>query len=473
MRELTTLRSLIRSKARSVGPVGNRTHVPSAFRPAYGGAQYYGQAYRWEQVLHYKYWAFIAIRAIIQEIAGGLPPNLGEVVVNPTRKAKRVSKALGGPQEHEDFKPYPHDHPLCRVFRNPNGPDVAYDLWAYHTLFLCLTGESHWWVIRNAFGVPVEFWVMPTHWLKLITDRDGQPEYYWLQSPWGMSCMVPYKDTVNFYDHSPLNPRYEGNSVSQSVGEWIDSYESMIRMRLAVWKNGAIPALHVALGEAYSDPDEQFLARFYAKWMQKFQGENNSGLPLITGADIEVKGIDGHRPADALAASNESEAHIRDMVLAAYGVPKGVVGLEPISDTSAYAPYNAFCRFTINFRLTYMGQIITEKIIKTTPGCENGICYWDNRIADDVEMQEKQWNSDIADGSATVNEKRIWRGREPYAHGGNDPVINGSPVPWGTGEQQADSQLAQAFDKAMGEASGGDGGFLVKPELANEPEEGD
>lgn len=432
-------------------------HVPGVFRPPYGGGSYYGQSYHWEQILNYKYWAFIAIRAHVNEIAGGEPIQLGEVIPSNTQR-KRVRKALNGPQGYEEFRPYPHDHPLQRVFRNPNGPDVAFDLWAWHVIFKKTTGEAHWWVIRNAFGVPVEFWVIPTHWMRLYTDGDGQPDYYQVQSPWGMTSQIPYRDIVSFYEHSPLN-RYEGYAVSLAVGTWIDTYESMVRMKLAMFKNNAVPSLHIALGESYNDPDEEFLARYYAKLNQRFQGESRSGQTIVTGADVEIKGVDGHRPADALQATIASEEQIRDMVLAAYGVPKGVVGLEPVSDVSAYAPQRQFCRFTINPELTYCSQVITEKIVKPTPNCENGIGFWHDRVANDVDLEERQLAADLTSGVRTINEVRTARGLPTYPHGGDNPIINGAPVPW-VQKDEDDSQLAQAVDHASsnGEVSGSDAG---------------
>jgi hypothetical protein len=311
-----------------------------------------------------------------------------------------------------------------------------------------LTGTAYWWVVRNTFNVPVEIWVVPTHWVRPLTDGDGSMKSYFVQSPWGMSMEIPASEIVSFYEHSPLN-RWEGHAVSQAVSEWIDVYESLTRMRLATFKNGAVPALHVMLGDSYADPDEAFLARFYARWMAKFQGENRSGMPLITGSDVEVKAIDGHRPADALAATIQSEEQIRDIVLAAYGVPKGVVGIEPVNDTSAYAPQRQFCRFTINPKLTYMGQVITEKIVKPTPGCNDGIAYWEDRVVDDMELTERQIAADLATGVRTVNEVRLLRGLPPYPHGGDDPTVNGNTVPWQTGKSPVDSELVTAFNKAL------------------------
>lgn len=452
-----------RSWSSTVRTSGRRMPVPGIFRPPLGGAAYFGQAYRFEQILHFKYWAFIAIRALMNEIAGGAPPNFGEIRYKEKRQQQfrhLVYKSAMGPQEHEEFIPYEHTHPLCQVFRNPNDPDVAYDLWAFHTLFLSLTGIAYWWVIRNGFGMPVEIWVVPTHWVRLLTDGDGQPEYYNVQSPWGHAVDVPYSEMVAFYEHSPLN-RYEGAAVSQAVSEWIDVYESLTRMKLATFKNNATPSLHVSLGESYIDPDDQFLARFYAKWFQKFQGEDNSSRPLITGADVEVKGIDGHRPADALMASIQSEDQIRDMVLAAYGVPKGVVGIEPVSDVSAYAPQRQFCRFTINPKLNYAGQVITEKIVKKTKGCENGLCFWDDRVANDQELIERQLDADERRGWITPNEGRTVRGRPEYPNGGKNPLINGQEMPWVTGKVD-DGEVAQAFKAALSEASGAQGGYLIE-----------
>ncbi len=446
-------------------------HVPGIFKPPLGGSAYYGRAYRYQQVLAYRHWVFVAINAWIREIAGGEGPMIGSVRKRTGNKA--VRKSLGGPKSHQEFEPYDEDHPLVRLFSNPNGPDVAYDLWANHTLFKKLTGEAHWWLMRNRLDVPVEAWVIPTHWMQLETDRDGQPASYLVQSPWGTQIHVPYDEVVSFYEHSPLN-RFEGAAVSQAIAEWIDSYESMIRMRLAVWKNGAVPSFHVALGEAYMDPDEQFLARFYSKWFARFQGENNSGLPIITGADVEIKALEGHRPADALAASNDTEEHIRNQVLAAYGVPKAVVGLtDSMTYGSVESSKDAFREFSVNAELVYTGQVLTEKVVRVTPGCEKGILYWNDRMAGDPDYRLREQAHKIANGIMTVNEARAENGQEAYPHGGNDPMVNGVVMSWQTGQHE-EAPLEQAFERAMhgddyqrtrqqalGEMTGAGGGYLT------------
>lgn len=425
-------------------PAAERT--PPLFHPPPSGGMFYSQGYRWQQVLHFKFWSFVAIRAWMQEIAGGQPPNLGRITGRKpaSKRGRPRTKALGGPQEHEEFEPYPPDHPLQRLFANPNGPDVAYDLWAFHTLFLKLTGSAHWWILKNQFQVPVEIWVIPTQWMRLETGRDGGPVSWYVQSPWGPALRIPYGDVVSFYEHSPLN-RFEGYAVNQAIAEWLDTYDSLVRTRLATFKNGAVPAFHVLLGEGTADPDEAMLNRYYAKWFARFQGENRVGQPLITGPGMEVKPL-GMAPTEM--GFEASEDQLRDMTLTAYGVPRAVIGLDPLNDTSAYAPQRQFCRFSINPALTYMGQVLTEKIVK--PVDPEGVCYWDSRVVDDPAQLLNEVAARRAGFSITPNEERTLFGAAPYDYGGDDPVLpDGTVLPWATGKSP-DPDLDSAMDRLLG-----------------------
>lgn len=402
--------------------VQSRHAVASArnvFGPPTGGAAYYGnQAYRYQQVTEaYRHWSCIAIQAYMREIAGGDPPEIGQLI-HPEQAQKRkgrekafarqqawakkrwVKKALGIPEGHE-FEPYAHDDPVCRVFQNPNGPDVAYDLWAYTVLFHMLCGYVVLWVRRNDFGIPIEIWPIPTQWIQqLRVDSDGQPEGWVVMNPWGRMTMFPFDECVVLQDHSPLS-RWEGYAISIAIAEWLDTYESLVRSRLAQFKNGAVPNIHVALGETYSDPDEAFLARFYAKWFSRFQGENNAGLPLITGPDIEIKSIGQISPELFLQGDENISVH----VLAAYGVPKTVVG---INDSMTYgsvlavqgqfpqddqtecltsAGWKKHTKLTMNSRIACYepasGTIIYRKPQRIMRVNYDGeMCRWQNRYVD-------------------------------------------------------------------------------------------
>lgn len=418
--------------------------TPRVFAPPFGGSAYFGQPYRWEQVTHFKHWAFVAIRVWMKTVAGGPAPNIGRIFREEQGKGrKRVTKGLGGPSPHERFEACEYDDPMRRVFRNPNGPDVGYDLWAWHYLYLKLTGESSWYVLRNGFGVPVELWVIPTHWKRLDAGRHGLPSAYIVQSPWGPVQRIPFDDVVTFYEHSPLN-RWEGYAVNQAVGEWIDTYESSIRSKLAQYKNGAIPAFHVQLGESYGDPDARMLERYRQKWMTRFQGENRTGNPLFTGADVDVKPL-GITPVDMNYEATEDR--YCTLTLAAYDVPKVMVGLvDSMTYGSVAAARELFYSGSVNPDLKRNGEVISEKIVRPTPHYDNAVCFWDEQHAGDPELDLRIEESMMRDGTMTPNQRRTRRGMEPYEHGGDDPLINGQPMSWATGER--DKALDDAFLQA-------------------------
>lgn len=432
-----------------------------------------------------KYWAGIAVRCWEREVAGGEAPKLGDLSPKETaekkilakckslnydgrttrlelhkhlshqkeirrRSYRPLNKALGGPQEHEEFTAWEYDHPIVDLFRVPNNLDCSSDLWGYSVLFYLLTGELHWWVIRNEYRVPVEVWVIPSHWIvrKAVTDGEGRPVSMLVQNPWGQMQAIPYDDVLSFYDLSPLN-RYEGWSVNHMVAEWIDAYETMLRSRLAQNVNGGIPAFHVSLSDEYVDPDEAMLNRYYAKWFARFQGPDNAGKPLITGPGVEVKAL-SISPVDMDYVNTENQ--FRDMILGAYGVPKGVVGLEPSSDVSAYAPQRQFLRFAVNPFLGKLGQRITHGLIRRTPNCGQGVCFWDDRVIDDPEAIRAEEKHLWETGAIAPDEIRNRHGMEPWPFGGDDPWMNGVELPWATGAKHGDEL---ELDESMGRAERG------------------
>ena len=460
-----------RSFSMSVRP-GQRSrasHVPAAFTPPPGGYGFYGPSYNYQQVLNYTYWAYIAIKAHVKEIAGGKAIHLGTITDRPPEEAKRmkrylgaIRKNLGGPQEHEQFDPYPKDHWCPQLFNNPNGPDVAYDLLAYDTIFFNLCGHSHWWLIKDRLRVPREAWVVPSQWTRLLCTFDGDPAAYEIRNPWGNVQYALYSDVISFYDHSPLN-RWEGWAVTSAIAAWLDVYDSVVTTQLAMFKNGATPSFHVELDDSYSNPDEAMLRRYYAKWFGRFQGEANAGQAIITGPGVKLNPIGAVPNEIGFEASEEA---IRNRVLAAYGVPQALVTGDPTVDTSAYAPQRTFCRFTINPILTYKSQVITEKLIK--PVDRIGAGWWDDRVPDDPKQVAEDVRTRKDNQAITPNEVRILYGQDPYPYGGDDPFgPDGQELNWATGKQQqasAEERMEQAYKRqarALEGGTGSTGGYLI------------
>ena len=456
--------------------------VPRVMQVPFGGTSFFGQAYRMEEVSHLKYWVGVAIRCWQKEVSGGEAPKLGVLTPKVEEERKTIAKckslgwgeratrlelhkkacqqreirrrsysprnkALGGPKEHEEFTAWEYNHPLVELFQVPNNLDCASDLWGFSVLFYLLTGELYWWVMRNEYGVPVEIWVIPSHWIvRIACAGDGTPQEYLVQSPWGAMQRIPYDDVLPFHDLSPLN-RYEGMSIGQMISEWIDAYETMLRSRLAQNLNGGIPAFHVSLSDEYVDPDEAMLNRYYAKWFARFQGPDNAGKPVITGPGVDVKAL-GISPVDM--GYKDFEDQFRDMILAAYGVPKTIIGItESMTYGSVLASQQQFCQTSVNPFLGTMGQRITHGLIRRTPHCDQGVCFWDDRVLNDPEADRAEEAALFSQGAISPDEIRNRHGMEPWPFGGDDPWMNQVQMPWATGGKKDDeADLSESLGRA-------------------------
>jgi HK97 family phage portal protein len=424
---------------------------------------------RVEQVLHYKHWLFIAVRARCQMI-GGLTPNLAYVRAEDTEgnrgtiekslfrsqsavRQRRYQKSLHTVKPHEEVEPVGHDHPLQKLLDHPNDWDTAGELWYELELFLCLTGNAYLWVVPNAFGQPVELMAIPSHWVWPRMSRAAPRGIAWYEiRPFvgGPMFYFPEEELIHFRCKSPVH-KIDGWAATTAGAEWIDVTEAINRSRFFLMQNGCFPTGAVELAAGYEDPDDPEVDRQMAKFYGRFQGMNNFGRPIITppGAKFTPLKIS---PVEMDFIQTADQC--RDWVLSLYGVPKELVGIQPTgSDLSWYAPMYNFCWGAISPELRYFSQKLTHGLARRWD--DELRLWWDDPTPDNPTQVNADIASDYATGSITPNEVRGIRGREPYQHGGDDPLLptGTAPFPLNTGEDMsgyADLLLTAGQDDGLG-----------------------
>lgn len=370
---------------------------------------------RIEQVLHYKAWVHIAVRAICEEMAGQIP-RVGFVrSKQPESKGASspllVRKSLGAIQEHEEVTPAPQHHPLCRLLARPNAWDTAgfADLIYELNLFLELTGNAYLWVVPNGLGLPQELWVMPSHWVWPRLGAEGISHYEVRPFVGPGTLKFPPGEIIHFKSKSPIH-KLDGYSAQTAGAEWIDAAESVNRTRFFQFKNFAAPFGAIELDEKYGDPDDAALERIYAKFFARLQGESSYGKPIILPPGAKFNPL---QIAPAEMAYVQSADQLRDWVLALFGVPKEIAGIQPLgSDLSWYAPMLQFCRFKIAPRCRYLGAVLTGSLaIRYDPSLR---IWYDDPTPESPEQVNRDLALDATNGWVTPNEARALRGRAPY-----------------------------------------------------------
>ncbi len=401
------------------------------------------------------------------------------------------SKALSVIKPHEHIEPLEHDHPLRRLWDNPNPYDTAFDFGYELCMFLMLTGSTYPWMVPNSMPdpKPCELWVMPSHWTWPRTgggsimslggngkvastedspidadprwwqDSDRIIKYYEIR-PWGTvgtagMLKIPPSDMAMVKWKSPLD-KIRGYSPLGAIAQWIDSEESITKSRWAQFQNIARPDLFIKLGAGYEDASDDQIERVSAKIDQKLRGEYNYGRTMIGTPGMEVTPLSWN-PSEM--AYGESEEHIRDMILSALGVPKAWVGIvSEMTFGSILATLMQACEGCVNPYLSMMGMALTKHLASrwdderpawsTLQGQGHGASgytryvkmWWDNCTPADPAQVNSDIQTDLQGKAITPSEIRALRGRERYKHGGDDPMGSAGdvPIPLNTGDDLED-----------------------------------
>ncbi len=431
----------ILSEGRRKG-VGDRV-----FASTLNGGSAYGYPGAWaqdrvEMVMHFRHWVYRAVGAICDEVAG-LEPNVAWVThkdayykgkKSALRQRRRV-KSLSAIGEHEEVEHVEPTHPLYRLLSAPNEWDTPGALWYELVMFLKLTGNAYLWVVPNGMGKPCELWVVPSQWCWPRIGPSKQIDRYEVRPFTGGlgQFNIPADEIIWIRYKSPVN-KLDGWSPQFAGSEWIDCDDSVWKSRFATFKNGCFPFGAIELDSEFEDPDSFQLDRIYAKFFARSQGELNSGRPLIMppGAKFNPLQIS---PAEMLYM--ESASQCRDNVLALFGCPKEVIGIQDAgSEIAMYGPMAQFSRYTICPLLRMLSQELTLHLAKRWDN--NLKIWWDDPTPDNPEQVNRDIETDLKAYAVVPNEVRTLRGREPYAHGGDDPMALGpmgvTPIPLHTGE---------------------------------------
>lgn len=374
---------------------------------------------RSEQVRAYKHWVYVAVSTIADAVADQLP-NVSFITYRGDPKQKRspiplgrLQKALTPLMTHQELEPVPNDHPLLRLFQDPNDPDVATDIWYETVLFLLLTGSAYWWMPRDSYtGLPAAIWPIASHWMWPVFDKNSQ--IGWNMRPTEgnyLSRFLPIDEVIHFKRKNPIS-KIDGFSPLSAIGHWVDVADMANRQLFHSFKNGQFPPVAIQFDSNIADPSDEDLRRIEAKWISRIAPEHKTNRPLFLPPGVTVKPL-LIKPSEMLFG--ETSERMRDNILAAYKVPKIVAGLTAgMTYGSNSAAQAGFYMMAVNPLLKFFGQVVTEKLARMYD--KDCVVWFESKTPNDPDLTEKQIQTDLMTGSITPNEVRMMRGREPFPY---------------------------------------------------------
>src|SRR5262249_38110907 len=206
--------------------------------------------------------------------------------------------------------------------------------------------------------------------------------------------------------------------------------------------NGHFPSGNLKLGDRYADLDDEDLERAYAKFAARFQGEQNTGRPIITPPDAEYVPL-VINPTEM--AYTQSADQLRDWILALWAVPKEIAGIQDAgSEIAMYGPLMQFAQNALIPRTTYLGQVLTEQLAHRWD--KRLRLWWDDLIDQDPDQLRQDMLMRHRTESITPNEIRAHYGDPPIA--GGDEIKKPQPA-HGAGMDGAHEASGSGFDMRM------------------------
>jgi len=341
------------------------------------------------------------------------------------------------------------DHPFLQLMQNVNCTMNRFDLWELTELYLELTGNAYWYMVRDELTkLPAEIWVLNSRNMRVVAgEKDLVGGYVYHV---GGVSRVPFDpdEIVHFKFPNPKN-MYYGYSPLMAVAEAVVLYKDISEFERTLIENNARP-------EAVLTTDQQLTKEQYKMLKDQFEesygGKTRKGKTILLQKGLTYNPIT-MLPKDIAYAMGRKMS--REEIMAAYGVPMSKVTSENVNLANANVGEQQYMRDTITPRLRRIEEKINEKIMPIYD--ENLFVAYDDILPVDRDFQLKVRESNLRNYVITVNEVRREEGLDEVAWG-NSPL-----APMNVGALQLESEPKEG--KAVAAADDDDDDDRTVPQL--------
>lgn len=382
-----------------------------------------------EYLKAYTGYAFTAISAISQEV--------GSIDL----KLFKASYERGVPKTT-----IIHEHEALSFLQYMNPLTTFYDQVEATQIYLELTGEAFWIILKNG-GRPQEAWLVRPDWMKVMPSKKDIIEHY-VYNPGGNTMnkvIIPKENVIHFKYFNPLNP-YRGKGSIQAAAMPLDIHTFAQEWNRNFFFNSAIPGLVFTTDKKLN---EKVIKRFITQWQASYGGRAKSNKIAFLGSGFKLdKTTMGAKEMDFA----EQQKLMRDDILAVFKVPKSILGLtEDVNRANAEATNRAFMERVITPRMTKFVGCLTEFLL---PMYDEKNLFFDftDPAPEDVELKLKKYENALKYGWLTANEVRAEENLEPL-DGGDElkPLSFGPRGSNGVSEEpEPEKRLSALFEGLKG-----------------------
>lgn len=381
------------------------------------------------------------------------------------------------------------DHPLSRLFRHPNTAMQlsAFDLKKNMFGFLELSGNSYWFIERNAkTKMVVGLIPLRPDRVEIVPNKMGMIIGY-LYTVDGEAYQLQARDVVHIRLWNPYNDYY-GQSTLRTAWSTFTSDMFARQYDINFYKKGARPGGALSYDQMLTTDDYE---RLREEWKKAHQGVDNAHRVAILerGAKWQALGI-SQKDMDFM----EGRKMNREEIAGIFGVPPVMINsYEHANYNTAKTQAQLFWRYTMMPKMTMITDELNENITKLMGPVgsatinDDMFVGWDlSQVAAHQDERREQTVNDthmVNNGIMTRNEVRatFWNlppvegGDVLYRPAGQVPVAEEVPEDEPAPEEPEEEEAEEAVDEPKRIVAGRDGrkeyrlsewkGFIVRSDF--------
>jgi len=310
------------------------------------------------------------------------------------------------------------DHPWLTLIREVNAFYNGFEMIELVALYLELTGNAYWLMVRDRQSPPTELWPLPSHLMNIKRNPTFGIEHY------QFGAQPPYQlydpeTIVHFRYPNPLDPFYgmgplEASQLPVALNNKFDQYEN------AILDNGAVIPFFFGTDKELNDASTKKLRADIDAVHKGFKKAGRFGFLWGGLKPFSV----GSKPKDVNYEVGQKQTMHK--ISGAFGVPVSLLMTEDVNLANARIGLEQYMRFTILPKLKRIEQTINQDVM----GLYDPKLFvaFDNPVPEDREAQLRENDIRLKNWSMTINEWRSTLGEEEVPWG-DQPLVQGDVKP--------------------------------------------
>lgn len=342
---------------------------------------------------------------------------IGEATANVKRRMYRI-KGSYGKEVIVEVK----DHEVLDLLDKPNKFMTGFELFKGLSIDLDLSGNSYLLKVKNTRGKVVELWPLRPDWVKILPDPKELIKGYEYRVPGNDVQTYPFDEVIHIKEANPQSSFYGMPTVKPAM-EVIRSLVYAIRWNMNFFYNSARPDFVIFTKSRLQDRDKE---DFRNAWQSQFGGlEKSHRFGMLYGEGTKIENL---TQSTKDMEFNQLIETSTTQILAAFGVPKSIVGMMGMNRAEAEAQIYTFLSETVEPRYKMINEKLNEFLISDFG--DNFYLDYVDPTPENREAITKEYSMALERNWMVINEVRDKEGLPPL-EGGWDFYLPLSMLPAG------------------------------------------